>query len=257
MTMSTIAATMYSFFQTSKMEGAYMMLFAMSIVILYTMGKDREKVMVLYSVLLSLAVIFNPFTIWILSLVFPPVRDFKPVVGLIPILICVPYGMTVLIYSIRSNKVQRIVGILLVLYVAICGNFFGLFGGNTITKNNLYDAKKQEIVEYISKEDPALVLADDGILPYITAYGDGVKLIYGEDIMLFDGDLGIIDSYDEAAISLHNMMWEPEKNMGKIADMANEQGCDIIVLKSFDRYEEVIGEYKARLLTDDYIVYGR
>ncbi len=255
--MGTIAANMYSFFQNSKMEGAYMMLFALSLVILYTMGRDREKTMVLYSVILLIAVIFNPLSVWILSIIFPPVRDFKPLVGLIPILIAVPYGITILIYKVKNTRVQKIVGVLLLLYVAICGNCFGVFGGNTSTERNLYDVQKKEIVEYLEEADAELVLADDGILPFITAYGWGVPLIYGKDIMLFDADLGIMDTYDRTAIELHNMMWEPEKNMEKITEMAYEAGCDIMVIKRFEQSRDEEGGYTADIMTDDYIVYKR
>ena len=253
--MAAVAGTMYSFFQNSKMEGAYMLLFALSLVILYTMGRDREKTMVLYSVLLLATVIFNPLTVWILSLIFPAAGDFKPIVGLIPVLVCVPYGITILVYNIKNSRVRKVVCGLLLLYVAICGNFFGMFGGNTSTARNLYDPEKQKIVDYLSGSDSELVLADDGILPFITAYGGGVPLIYGEDIMLFDGDLGIMDRYDNAAIELHNLMWEPQKNMDEIADMAYEQGCDIIVAKRYAESEDVAGHYKADIATDDYIVY--
>ncbi len=255
--MITIAGRMYEFFQNSKTDGAYMLLFALSLVVLNTMGKNREKTMVNYSFIVLLGVVCNPFTIWLLSLGFPALRDYRQVIVLIPVLVCVPYGATILLYHEKNRRIRQIMGVLLFVYVAICGNVFGIFGGNTRTEQNRYDDVKKDIVGYLDTCSDSLVLADDSILPFITAYGDNVHLLYGKDIMLFNGDLGIMDEYDDNAIEIHNLMWEPEHNMGVIADMAYESGCDIIVTRQYEGAGDVIGEYTLDHQAGDYRIYRR
>ena len=253
--MSQIADTMYEFFTNSKTEGAYLLLFVLSLVILYRVDKDRNRFHIVYSVLLALLVICNPLTVWLLSMAFPAIRNYEQLVVLIPIFLYVPYGITELVCSIRSVRTSKIVAVLLFLYVALCGNFFGLFPGNTRTEYNLYDEDKVRLVQYIESNTKRLALVDDGILPFVTAYGDTVPLVYGYDIMLFNTDLGIMDTYDETEVELHNMMWEPMKHIDEIARLAKSKGCDIMVVKNYEGAVSYVDIYREVLKTDDYIVY--
>ncbi len=255
--MIAVASTMIDFFKNSKIEGAYMLLFVLSIVILYVTGRDRNRFHVIYPVILILGVVCNPVTVWILSIFFPVVGFYEPMTALIPILIYIPFGITELLDRVKEARTRKILGILLFLYVAICGNFFGLFAGNTQTTANLYDGQKQAIVEYLEQNADGPVLADEGILSFITAYGEGVPLIYGHDIMIINGDLGIMDGYDEELIRLHDMMWEPEKYMADIAQVANKRGCDIIVVRKFEGAGDKEGAYRFAEDDGDYLIYRR
>ena len=255
--MFTVASTMIEFFKNSKLEGAYMLLFVLSIVILYVTGRDRNRFHVIFPVILVLGVVCNPILVWILSMFFPVVRFYEPMTALIPILIYIPFGITELLDRMKPLRTKRILAVLLFLYVGICGNFFGLFAGNTMTSANRYDGQKQRIVEYLEQNADGPVLADEGILSFITAYGDDVPLIYGHDIMIINGDLGIMDGYDEELVVLHDMMWEPEKYMEQIAQVANKRGCDIIVVKHFEGAKKAEGAYRFALDDGDYLVYRR
>ena len=255
--MITLARTMLEVFKNSKTEGAYMLLFVLSIVILYVTGRDRNKFHVIFPVILIFGVVCNPITVWILSRFFPVVGFYEPMTALIPILTYIPFGIIELLDGIKSVRTKRILAAVLFLFVAICGNFFGLFSGNTKTGANLYDGDKQRLVAYLEQNADGPVLADEGIMPFITAYGDNVPLIYAHDIMMTNGDLGIMDGYDEELVRLHDMMWEPEKYMPDIAQVANKRGCDIIVVKSFDGAERAEGPYRCVEDNGDYIIYRR
>jgi hypothetical protein len=196
-------------------------------------------------------------TVWILSLIFPVVGDYEPIVYMIPLIIYIPFGITELIYSLKSRSTKRLVAVLLFAYVGICGNFFGLYSGNTVTDARHYSGETREIVEFVRDNTQEMALADEGVLSFITAYGDGVPLLYGHDIMLIRSDLGVMDRYDEELIALHTMMWEPEKYIQDIAKVANKRGCDIIVVKCFDGIKDAVGPYREVLTTDDYVVYRR
>lgn len=253
--MGSIAGTMYTFFQNSKTEGAYMLLFALSIVILYFTNRERDRFYTVYSALLLLGVVCNPVTVWILSLIFPVLKNYSPMAGLIPILLYIPYGIVELLYIIKSVKTQRIVAILLFLYVSICGNFIGAFEGNTRTQTNYYDAGKREVVEFLEANTKSMALADDSLLSFISSYGDSVPLLYGHDLLHADSDLGIIDGYDYEIFDIQRMMWAPQIYLDDIAKVAKSRGCDIIVVKNFEGAKSHTGVYRLALSTPDYIVY--
>jgi len=125
--MITLARTMLEVFKNSKTEGAYMLLFVLSIVILYVTGRDRNKFHVIFPVILIFGVVCNPITVWILSRFFPVVGFYEPMTALIPILTYIPFGIIELLDGIKSVRTKRILAAVLFLFVAICGNFFGLF----------------------------------------------------------------------------------------------------------------------------------
>ena len=253
--MSRIAETMYVFFQNSKTEGAYILLFALSIVILYSVGKDRFKFNLVYPLLLMLGVACNPVTIWTLSLIFPVIKHYSMIPMLIPIFVYIPYAITELLYKTKTVRTRRIVAVLLFIYVSICGNFLGAFPGNTRTDINHYDEGKKQIVEYLDVNKPDLVLADDDILPFISSYGDMIPLLYGHNIMQPDSDLGVKDSYDAGIFYIHDLMWKSDVYMDEIAGVAASMGCDIIIIKNYEGAEDREGTFKRVLTTDDYIVY--
>ena len=253
--MSRIAETMYVFFQNSKTEGAYILLFALSIVILYAVGKDRFKFNLVYPLLLMLGVVCNPVTIWTLSLIFPVIKHYSMIPMLIPIFVYIPYAITELLYKAKTVRIRRIVAVLLFIYVSICGNFLGAFPGNTRTDINHYDAGKKEIVEYLDANKPNLVLADDDILPFISSYGDMIPLLYGHNIMQPDSDLGVKDSYDQGIFYIHDLMWKSDVYMNEITNVAASMGCDIIIIKNYEGAADREGIFKKVLATDEYIVY--
>lgn len=255
--MSTIFQTMYTFFQNSKLEGSYLLLFALSIVILYTVNEGKHRYLSLYPVVLVALVVANPITVWLLSLIFPVVGNFEQLIVLIPMLIYIPFAVTELVANLRTHKERVIVAAVLVFFISICGNLAGLFGGDTVTEANKLTAERKELIAYADANTENLVLADDEILPFLTAYGDNVPLLYGQDLMMFNSDLGIMDTYDPEVIEIHNLMWTPETTFASIVAMAEAQGCDIIIIKRFDGAMSSAGNYKVSKETDNYLVYKR
>ncbi len=255
--MANICRTMYEFFQSSKLDGSYFLLFCLSIVILMKVNDSRNKWIGTYSLIITLAVVSSPLTVWLLSLVFPTMANYYQLTMLLPIMICVPFASTELIAGNENPRQRAIVGIILGVFISVCGNFGGFFGGNTMTEANHYNEEKQEVVEYIGtlSDDGGLVLADDEILPFITSYGNNIPLLYGEDIMLFNGDLGILDEYDDGIIEIHNLMWTPEQNMEKVAGLVEDYGCDIIVVNRFEGAKVFEGNYILKKQTENYLIF--
>jgi len=255
--MSVVFNTMYTFFQNSKLEGSYFLLFALSLVILFVADQGKNRMLSLYPVFLVVMVVGNPLTIWLLSLLIPTVANYSQLTVLVPLLIYIPFAATVLVSSLKTHKERVVVGGVLIIFISICGNLFGVFGGDTKTEANKYNEERQEIINYANEitKDGGLVLADDEILPFLTAYGDNIPLLYGQDIMLFNGDLGIMDEYDDGIIEIHNMMWTPEETFESIVAMAYSYGCDIIIVNKFEDATDSVGCYFVDKETDNYLIY--
>lgn len=255
--MSNLAVNMYTLFQNSKLEGSYFLLFAISLVILYSVNEKKNKWLALYPVAIVVLVVANPITVWLLSLVFPVLANYGQLPALIPLLVYIPFAATELIESIKSSKTRVVLFITMCLLISVCGNLFGLFGGDTKIEENHYNDERKQIIAYADEaaQDDIRILADDEILPFITNYGDNVPLLYGQDIMMFNSDLGIMDQYDEGIITIHNMMWDKTENFGSITAMAYQYGCDIIIVKRFDGARIFEGAYDIDLQTENYLVY--
>lgn len=255
--MSKLALNMYTFFQNSKLEGSYFLLFAIGLVVLYMANENKNKWLSFYPIAVLLLVVANPITVWLLSLVFPVLGNYEQLTVLLPIFIYIPFAITELIDGAKELRTKIALAIVLFLFVSVCGNLFGLFGGDTKTEANHYNSERRQIIEYANREalDGTLILADDEILPFITSYGDNVPLLYGQDMMLFNGDLGIMDQYDEGIIQIHNLMWSPTDNFNDITSMAYAHGCDIIIIKRFDGARIFEGNYDIDFQTENYLIY--
>lgn len=255
--MGNLAVNMYTFFQNSKLEGSYILLFVISLVILYSVNEKKNKWLSFYPIVVLILVVANPLTVWIMSLVFPVLGNYSQLTVLLPILIYIPFAITELIESLKDFKSRIILAVILFFFVSICGNLFGIFGGDTKTEENRYNDEKRQIIEYADEaaSNGALVMGDDSILPFLTAYGNNIPLLYGQDIMLFNGDLGIMDIYDDSIIQIHNLMWTPSENFKNIASMAYAHGCDIIIIKRFDGAKIFEGCYDIDMQTDNYLIY--
>jgi hypothetical protein len=253
--MLQIINTMSNFFAGSKQEGSYFLLLAISIFALYKMDKTKNRWYILYVVALVLLVVGNPLTIWLLSLVFPAVAGYSFVIPVLPILIFIPYTATELLFTLKTSKERYILTAVLFIYVSLCGNLFGTFGGNTVTAENYYDSEKKEIVRFVDEKDPKLLLGDTTILPFIVSYGDNVPLLYGADLWKQDLDLGYMDEYDEEIYRIFDLMQNPVVYMPQIADLGNLYGCDIIIVDNFEGHKAAEGEYTLGLETDHFLVY--
>lgn len=257
--MSTIFQTMYTFFQNSKLEGSYLLLFALSIVVLYTVNEGKHRYLSLYPVVLVALVVANPITVWLLSLIFPVVGNFEQLIVLIPMLIYIPFAVTELVANLRTHKERVIVAAVMVFFISICGNLAGLFSGDTVTEAHKLTAERKELIAYAdtNADEDNLILAEDEILPFLTAYGDNIPLLYGQDLMMFNSDLGIMDTYNPEVLEIHNLMWTPETTFDSIVTMAEAHGCGIIIVKRFDGATDVAGNYSVDKETDNYLVYKR
>lgn len=255
--MVQILHTMYSVFSHSKTQGSYFLLFAISIFVLYCVDKKRNKWFMLYPVMLIVLFVANPITIWAISFVVPSIATYEPILAVLPIIVSIPFACTEILSVIKSAKQRHLVGVVLFLFIALCGNLFGLFKGDTMSEAYHYDSEKKEIVSYIDLKNPQMVISADVLAPYIGNYTNNTRLLYGMDLWVPNMDTGIQDAYSEEVYLIHELMKDPSANIADIIAMGLKYDCDIIVTERFDGAKAFEGPYIVGKMTDNYIIYMR
>lgn len=254
--MSDAITIMLDYFSRTKLAGSYFLLFLVSIVLLYYLHKETNVWLILYGIAILAIFVMNPIVVWALMLVFPALQAYEPITLLVPVLLYVPFAATELIETIKEKKVRHVLGIILVLLISICGNTFGFFKDYSVTEENEITKEERNIAEFLDEMQPNLVLADQEIIPAINQYGHMIPIFYGRDLWTPNMDTGIMDGYNEEAYTFFDVMKNSKENADFIVDTAYEYSCDIIVMDNFEDAPQLLGKYKLKGTTDNYLIYA-
>lgn len=246
---------MLQYFSDSKLAGSYFLLFLVSILLLYYVNKEKNVWFVLYGIVLLVIVIMNPIVVFVLSQIFPVLATYGPITSLIPILFYIPFAATELTESVKIRKLRHLLVIILVFLIFICGNMCGLVKDYSVAANNSTTKEEIQVVSYLNEKKPAMVLADEDLIPVISARGNAIPLLYGRDLWMANLDTGIMDGYNEEAYSLFDAMQNSKENAKFIAETACEYSCDIIVMDYYDDAPLLLGDYKLEEKTTNYLLY--
>jgi len=253
--MSNAYDIMTSYFSQSKLAGSYFLLFLVSIVLLYYLQKSRNIWFILYGIALLVLVVMNPIVVWALMQLFPALETYEAITLLIPMELYIPFAATELADSMKERKVKHIIVLITVLLICICGNMFGFFKDYSIDQTNIYSREERGIVEFLEKQKPTLVLADEELIPAITEFGEMIPLLYGLDLWTPNMDTGIMDGYNEEAYTFFDALQNSKENATFIGEAAYEYSCDIIVMDLFEEAPKRLGNYKLIGITDNYLIY--
>jgi len=247
--------TMLQYFSNSKLAGSYFLLFLVSIVLLYYMNKEKNVWFIMYGIVLLVVVVMNPIVVWVLAQVFPVLSTYRPLTLLVPILFYIPFAATELAERLKSRKIRHLVVLILVFLIFVAGNMCGLVTKYSVSDNNVTTSEEKKIVEYLNKIHPAMVLADESIIPAISARADAIPLFYGRDLWMANLDTGIMDGYNEEAYTLFDAMKNSEENAEFIAETAAEYSCDVIIMDYYDEAPLLLKAYKLEEKTNNYLIY--
>lgn len=253
--MSNAFEIMMSYFSQTKLAGSYFLLFLVSIVLLYYLQKERNVWFILYGIVLLVVVVMNPIVVWVLMQVFPALETYEVITLLIPAGLYIPFAATELVDAMKEKKIRHIMVLIVVLLICICGNMFGFFKDYSVGDTNVYTIEEQGIVEFLEKQNPKLVLADEQLIPAITEYGNMIPLLYGLDLWTPNMDTGIMDGYNEEAYTFFDALQNSKENAAFIGETAYEYSCDIIVMDLYEEAPKRLGNYKLIGLTDNYLIY--
>ena len=253
--MKEIIDIMLRYFSDSKLAGSYFLLFLVSIVLLYYMNRQKNRWFILYGILLLVVVVMNPVSVWLMVQVFPSLVSYGPITLLIPTLIYIPFAASELNEALKEIRIRRIVTVILVFLIFICGNMCGRVKDYSVFDNNVTDNEELDVVRYLNEARPTMVLADEAVIPSISARGNAIPLFYGRDLWTANMDTGIMDGYNEEAYALFDAMKNSEENADFIADTAYEYRCDIIVMDNFEDAPSQLGNYRLMNNTENYLIY--
>ncbi|MBP5745279.1 MAG: hypothetical protein J6W58_03140 [Lachnospiraceae bacterium] len=253
--MREIIDIMLKYFSDSKLAGSYFLLFLVSIVLLYYMNRQKNRWFIMYGILLLVVVVMNPVSVWLMVQVFPSLISYGPITMLVPILIYIPFAAAELNESLKEIRIRRIVTIILVFLIFICGNMCGVVKDYSVFDSNVTDAEELDVIRCLNEAKPNMVLADEAVIPAISARGNAIPLFYGRDLWTANMDTGIMDGYNEEAYALFDAMKNSKENADFIADTAYEYRCDIIVMDNFEEAPSLLGRYKLINTTQNYLIY--
>lgn len=248
---------MLSFFQESKQNGSYFLLFLLSIFVIYRVSDSYKRWFIRYPVALLVLFIANPISIWLISLVFPSVTDYDRVSMALPMLLYIPFAVTELLAAIKDRRNRWLVAVCLLIVIGLSGNVYGYYRTDTFDNTYFYSKEKKEVINYLAGEDVRLVLADEEIIPFVSSYLTDTPLLYGMDLYIMGLDTGIMDEYDEELTDIYFKMKEPDRYAADISAMGLRYGCDIIILNRFAGATPYLGEYTCAMETKRYLVYRK
>lgn len=251
--MQGIITNMMSVYDTVRASGSYLILFIAALYIMYRMNAKKNQWYIYYALSTLVLVCANPVLVLILSKAFPVLGDYKTFLVFVPVLLYVPYAAVLIYERIRDNRQLFIMILLLVAVIGISGNLYGL---RTDTNNVRYEKEHAEVVGIVQTQQPAMVLADETVLPFLRTKAPEVSLLYGRDLYQPGMDLGIVDGYSEELLHLYEAMKNPKDTIGDILLMADLYGCDMVIVKTFDKAPKKLGHYTMTKETEGYIVYS-
>lgn len=252
--MQGILNTMMAVIDSVKAEGSYLILLLAALYVLYRINAKKNQWSIYYVLMCLILVCMNPLFIMILSKAFPVLGTYSTFVLFVPVLIYIPFAVAEIYEKVRDMKqFYGLIGVMIVL-IGISGNLYGLYQ-NPATETLRYGNGQKEIIELVKEEQPALVVADETVLPFLRTKAPEIPLLYGRDLYQPGMDLGIIDGYSEELLHFYEAMKNPEDTIEDILSTADLYGCDMVIVKQFENAPETMGHYTKWKETGEYIIY--
>ena len=253
--MQGVIANMMTVFDNLKSSGSYLVLMLAALYILYRVNAKKNQWYIYYAVCCLVLVCANPLLVMILSKAFPVLGDYAAFILFMPVLLYLPFALSEFYEKLRDSRKVYPVLLLMVAVIGISGNLYGFYT-DTDAKILRYGKEQKEIVSIVKENQPVTVLADEDILPFLRMKVPQTSLLYGRDLYQPGMDLGIVDVYSEEMLHLYEAMKNPEDTIGDILATADLYGCDMVILKTFDKAPDKMGHYVKTDETGRYIVYS-
>lgn len=253
--MQGIITNMMAVFDHVKASGSYLILLLAALYVLYRVNAKKNQWYIYYALGSLVLVCANPLLVMILSKAFPVLGDYAVFLLFMPVLLYVPFAAAELYEKLRDNRQVYIVLVLLVAVIGISGNLYGFYSNPDQTVLS-YGPKQKKVVMVVKEKQPVMVLADEEVLPFLRIKAPEVSLLYGRDLYQPGMDLGIVDVYSEELLHLYEAMKNPQDTIEDILLTADLYGCDMVIVKAFDKAPILVGHYEKTDETGEYIIYS-
>ena len=206
--MKEIIDIMLRYFSDSKLAGSYFLLFLVSIVLLYYMNRQKNRWFIMYGILLLVVVVMNPVSVWMMVQVFPSLISYGPITMLVPILIYIPFAAAELNESLKEIRIRRIVTVILVFLIFICGNMCGMVKDYSVSDSNVTDAEELDVplldAVFVLKARKLFVDVLDDLRTVGLGQADAVETFVRHDrfeVLLPVFGVGTVDAYGHFRIA--------------------------------------------------------
>jgi len=253
--MQGIITNMMTVFDNMKASGSYLILLFAALYVLYRVNAKKNQWYIYYAVGSFILVCANPLLVWILSKAFPVLADYTVFGLFVPVFLYVPFAVSELYEKHRDNKQVYSMLVFLAVVIGISGNLYGFYA-DADTDTLRYGKAQKAVVEVVKEKQPVTVLADEDVLPFLRIKVPEVSLLYGRDLYQPGMDLGIVDVYSEELLHLYEAMKNPEDTIEDILLTADLYGCDMVIVKTFDKAPVLMGHYAKTEETGEYIIYS-
>lgn len=253
--MQGVVTNMLSVFDNLKASGSYLILLFAALYILYRVNAKKNQWYIYYAIGSFVLVCANPVLVTILSKAFPVLADYGTFILFMPVLLYLPFALAEIYEKMRNNRQIYLMLLLMVAVIGISGNLYGFYAdaGEMVL---CYGKEQKAIVNIVKEKQPVTLLADEEVLPFLRTKAPETCLLYGRDLYQPGMDLGIVDVYSEEMLHLYEAMKNPEDTIEDILAMADLYGCDMVIVKTFDKAPDKMGHYVMTDETGQYIVYS-
>lgn len=253
--MQGVITNMMMVFDNLKASGSYLILLLAALYILYRVNAKKNQWYIYYAIGSLVLVCANPVLVLIMSKAFPVLGDYAIFLLFAPVLLYLPLALAEIYEKLRDNRQIHRMLLLTAAVIGISGNLYGLYtDSDTVVLR--YGKEQKEIVSIVKEKQPVTVLADEDILPFLRMKAPETALLYGRDLYQPGMDLGIVDVYSEEMLHLYEAMKNPGDTIADILAMADLYGCDMVIVKTFDKAPDNMGHYTKTEETGKYIVYS-
>lgn len=253
--MQGIIDMMMVVFDEVRASGSYLILMIASLYVLYRINAKKNQWFIYYALITLVFVCANPVLVLILSKAFPVLASYTQFLLFVPVLFYIPFAVAETFEKIYSNKQAAMLLVVLWLVIGISGNLYGLYQNDAVAAER-YGNDQKKVIECIREEQPALVVADESLIPFLRRKAPEISLLYGRDLYQPGLDLGIVDGYSEEVQHLYTAMRNPEETIRNILAIADMYGCDVVVVKTFENAPLKVGHFTKTTDTGCYIVYS-
>lgn len=253
--MQGVLNTMMTVLDSVKASGSYLILLIAALYVLYRVNTKKNQWYIYYALFSLVLVCLNPILVLILSTTFPVLGTYSTFLLFAPVLMYLPLAAAELYEKAKDNRQICILLILLIGVIGISGNIYGLYQ-DPDREVLCYGEEQKEVIELIRGEQPTLVVADETILPFLRTKVPDVALLYGRDLYQPGMDLGIIDVYSEELLQFYEATKNPQDTIKDVLATADLYGCDMVILKSFEKAPEQMGHFTKIADTGQYLVYS-
>lgn len=251
--MQGIITNMMTVFDSVKASGSYLVLLFVALYILYRVNVKKNQWYIYYALGSLVLVCANPVLVMVLSKAFPVLGDYATFLLFAPVLLYFPLALAEVYERVRDNKQVYQMLLFSVIVIGLSGNLYGLYLDEDVLS---YGKAQKQIVTTIKENQPSMLVADESILPFLRTKTPETPVLYGRDLYQPGMDLGIIDVYSEELLHLYEAMKNPQDTIEDILATADLYGCDMVIVKTFDKAPVKMGHYTKIEETDEYIVYS-